>query len=165
MILSWHQASDDFLLKARVVGYLHDIVEDTKVTMKDLWSYKFPTDCILAIEILTKVEGVSYQEYLAGVKRYKLAAVVKVTDMLHNSDLTRLNHVTARDRERQKKYLIAIDYLSEFTCEKCGCTLPLSDMGEKATRIGEILCQNCLEQYENEYDAGENWLNSYLDKL
>lgn len=111
MIHNWHNTSNDFLLKAQIVGYLHDIVEDTKVTMKDLWNLKFPTDSIQAIEILTKVDGVSYQEYLARVKRYKLAAVVKINDMIHNSDLSRMIHVIDSDRERQKKYLLAIDYL------------------------------------------------------
>ncbi len=142
IIQGWLNPPLEFLLKARIVGYLHDIVEDTDITIEALWAYKVPTDCIVAIEKLTKSKDGPYQEYLHRIKRYKLAAVVKVADMTHNSDLSRLAKVTEEDRIRQKKYLDAIEYLSAFKCEYCHRDLPLSYMGEKATRVGEILCQH-----------------------
>ena len=160
IIQSWRSPSMEFLLKAKIVGYLHDIVEDTDITMEALWGYKVPTDCILAIKKLTKNKNTSYQDYLLEIKRCKLAAVVKVADMTHNSDLGRLAQITEEDRIRQKKYLDAIEYLSSFTCEHCHHDLPLSDMGEKASRVGEILCQRCLAQYELDYDAYEDYINS-----
>ena len=139
---------------------MHDIVEDTDITIEALWAYKVPTDCILAIEKLTKSKDVPYQEYLLGIKRCKLAAVVKVADMTHNSDLTRLKLVTEEDRARQKKYLDAIEYLSSFKCDYCHRELPLSYMGEKATRVGEILCEHCLDKYEQDHDVYEEYINS-----
>jgi len=148
LISSWNQPSYTFLLQARIVGYLHDAVEDTEVTISDLREHEIPTDCILAIEAITKVEGIAYQDYLEKVKRCKLAAVVKIADMMHNSDLSRLDNVTEEDLARGKKYLKAIVFLSEFTCKRCGQTLPLSVMGEKSTRTGGILCQDCMDQYE-----------------
>lgn len=84
IIQGWFYPSLEFILKARIVGYLHDIVEDTDMTIEALWAYKVPTDCILAIERLTKSKSVPYQEYLQGIKQNKLAAVVKVADMIHN---------------------------------------------------------------------------------
>jgi transcription elongation factor Elf1 len=81
-----------------------------------------------------------------------------VADMIHNSDLSRLDKVTEEDLFRREKYQKAITFLSEFTCEKCEKTLPLSGMGEKSTRKGEILCQTCLVQYEIDYDEYEDWL-------
>ena len=158
LISGWYGLSDDFSVKARIVGYLHDIIEDTEMTVDDLWKNKIPTDCILAIEAITKIEGEAYQDYLMKVKRCKLAAVVKVADMIHNSDLSRLDKVTEEDLFRREKYQKAITFLSEFTCEKCEKTLPLSGMGEKSTRKGEILCQPCLVQYEIDYDEYEDWL-------
>jgi len=158
LISSWHLPSEDFSLKAQIVGYLHDTLEDTQMTMDDLWKHKIPTECMLAVEAITKVDGVTYQDYLMNVKRCKLAAVVKVADMMHNSDLSRLDNVTEEDLTRREKYQKAITFLSDFTCEKCGQTLPLSVMGEKSTRIDEILCQPCLDQYEIEYDDYEDWL-------
>lgn len=160
IIQGWLYPSIEFLLKARIVGYLHDIVEDTDIAMEALWAYKVPTDCILAIEKLTKSKDVAYQEYLHRIKRYKLAAVVKVADMIHNSDLTRLAQITEEDKVRQKKYLDAIEFLSSFTCEYCHRDLPLSNMGEKATRVGEILCEHCLDQYEQDHDVYEEYINS-----
>jgi len=148
LISSWQQPSYAFLLQARIVGYLHDVVEDTEITIADLRKHEIPTDCIRAIEVITKVEGVAYQNYLEKVKRYKLASVVKIADMMHNSDLSRLDHITEEDLARKEKYLKAIAFLSEFTCERCGRILSLSVMGEKSTRTGGILCQNCLDQYE-----------------
>jgi len=150
LICSWHQPSSDFFLKARIVGYLHDVVEDTEITIADLYRYKIPEDCILAIEVITKVKGSAYKEYLDKVKRSKLAAVVKIVDMMHNSDLTRLEQITEEDLTRREKYCKAIELLSEFTCESCGQIFPLSMMGEKPTRIGEIVCQNCLDRYAAE---------------
>lgn len=158
LVSGWHWLPDDFSAKARIVGYLHDVIEDTDITVGDLWKYKIPTDCILAIEAITKVEGESYQDYLMKVKRCKLASVVKLADMTHNSDLSRLDTITGEDLARRDKYQKAIAFLREFTCDKCGNTLPLSIMGEKSTRIGEIFCQSCLNQYEIDYDEYEDWL-------
>ncbi len=76
LISGWYGMSDDFSVKARIVGYLHDVIEDTEMTVDDLWKNKIPTDCILAIEAITKIEGESYQDYLMKVKRCKLAAVL-----------------------------------------------------------------------------------------
>ena len=160
LINSWNQPSCDFFLKARIVGYLHDIVEDTKITIADLRENEIPPACILAIEAITKSGGIEYQDYLANVKRNKLAAVVKIADMMHNSDLTRLEQITEEDFIRREKYLKAIAFLSEFTCKKCGKTLPLSEMGEKLTRIGEILCQDCLDKYITEWNEYDKWLNN-----
>ena len=112
IILSWDEKYDDFLIQAKIVSYLHDVIEDTSLTINDLWGSKVPTDCILAIETLTKKGGQNYWDYLAEVKLNKLATVVKIADLTHNSDLSRLEKVTKEDLARRDKYLKAIDYLS-----------------------------------------------------
>jgi hypothetical protein len=104
--------NEDFLLKARIVGYLHDIIEDTTITSDDLQRLGVPNDCIRAIEILTKKKGVPYQQYLRGIKQDKLAKTVKLADVTHNSDATRLVQVTEEDEKRQEKYRDALVYLS-----------------------------------------------------
>jgi len=105
--------SEDFSLKAQIVGYLHDIIEDTYITAKDLRGYAFPADCILAIKAITKIDGLSYQDYLVRVRSNKLATVVKIADMMHNSDLSRLHHVTEKDLTRREKYQKAIVFLHD----------------------------------------------------
>ena len=146
IIRTWQAASLEFLLKAQIVGFLHDIVEDTDMTLDTLRCYDMPSDCILAIGRLTKTKGVPYPDYLDRVKRSKLAAVVKIANMTHNSDLTRLARITEEDRIRQLKYLHALEYLSGFTCEHCHRAFPLAKMGEKDTGDGKILCQDCQGQ-------------------
>ena len=158
IILSWNEEYDDFLIQAQIVSYLHDIVEDTSLTIDDLWKLKLLTECSLAIETLTKKSGQDYWDYLAEVKLDKLATVVKIADLTHNSDLSRLDVVTADDLVRQAKYQSAIEFLSNFKCNECAMIGEIKDMGEKSTRGKEIVCKPCLEQYEIEYDKYEDWL-------
>lgn len=114
VILSWNEEYDDFLVKAKIVSSLHDVIEDTSLTIDDLWEYNIPTDCILSIEILTKKKEQNYRDYLAQVKLDKLATVVKIADLTHNSDLSRLDQVTSKDIARREKYLKAIEFLTTF---------------------------------------------------
>ena len=111
LILDQQNDSKAFSLKAQIVGYLHDIIEDTDITPEDLRGYAFPADCILAIEAITKIDGLSYQDYLTRVRSNKLATVVKIADMTHNSDLSRLEKVTQEDLRRREKYHKAIALL------------------------------------------------------
>jgi len=60
----------------------------------------------------TKKKGENYQSYLNSVKKNELARVVKLADLRHNSDLTRLAKVTEKDIERKEKYQKAIDFLN-----------------------------------------------------
>jgi len=163
IIRSWNEEYDDFLIQAQIVSYLHDVVEDTSLTIDDLWKLQIPVECILAIEVLTKIKGQDYSDYLAKVKQDKLATVVKIADLIHNSDLSRLDVVTPEDSARHDKYLKAIEFLNGFTCAKCGKSYPLSFQGEKPTRINEILCKPCLENYEIDYDEYEDWLKRERD--
>lgn len=163
MILSRNEEYDDFLVQAKIVSYLHDVVEDTSLTIDDLRKHHIPTDCILAIETLTKKSGQDYWDYLAKVKLDKLATVVKIADLTHNSDLSRFEKVTPEDLKRRDKYLKAIDYLSNYKCKKCGMSSTIMDMGEKSTRSNEILCKTFLEQYEIVYDEFEDWLKGEND--
>lgn len=87
-----------------VVGYLHDVIEDTEVTIEDLKAKDFPEDTITAIDVLTKKKGQSYDDYLKGVKENDIAKKVKIQDMLSN--------LADRPSERQiKKYLKGLEYL------------------------------------------------------
>jgi (p)ppGpp synthase/HD superfamily hydrolase len=70
------------LLKA--VAFLHDVLEDTDVTVEDLKSLGFSRDVIEAVVVLTKVKGQSYDEYLERVKSNHFAKMVKIVDMISN---------------------------------------------------------------------------------
>ena len=96
----------------KAVAYLHDVIEDTELTLKDLSEYGFSKEVIEAVDIITKKRGEDYQSYLNSVKKNKLARAVKLADLRHNSDLTRLAKVTEKDIKRKEKYQKAIDFLN-----------------------------------------------------
>lgn len=96
----------------KVVAYLHDVIEDTELTLEDLREYGFSEEVLKAGDVITKKKGQDYQTYLNSVKENKLARVVKLADLRHNSDLTRLMNITEKDIERKEKYQKAIDFLN-----------------------------------------------------
>lgn len=96
----------------KAVAYLHDVIEDTELTLEDLYEYGFSKEILEAVDIITKKRGEDYQSYLNSVKKNKLARAVKLADLRHNSDLTRLIKVTEKDIKRKEKYQKAIDFLN-----------------------------------------------------
>ena len=96
----------------KAVALLHDVIEDSNITSVDLLTSGLPNEVVTAVQILTKKKGQSYQEYLEKVKTNDLARVVKLADLKHNSDLSRLKSVSDTDLERVEKYKKAIYYLS-----------------------------------------------------
>lgn len=96
----------------KAVAYLHDVIEDTELTLEDLREYGFSKEVLKAIDVITKKKGQDYQTYLYSVKENKLVRVVKLANLRHNSDLTRLPKITKKDLERNKKYISAIKFLS-----------------------------------------------------
>lgn len=96
----------------KAVALLHDVIEDSNITAVYLLASGLPNEVVTAVQILTKKKGQSYQEYLEKVKTNDLARVVKLADLKHNSDLSRLKTVSNTDYERVKKYKNAIRYLS-----------------------------------------------------
>ena len=96
----------------KAVALLHDVIEDSSVTAEELLNAGLPETVVTAIQILSKKKGQDYQTYLENVKSNSLARVVKLADLKHNSDLSRLSSVTDKDLERFEKYKKAIDYLS-----------------------------------------------------
>lgn len=98
---------------AKTIALLHDVVEDSAWTLEDLRMEGLPEEVVQVVGILTKNRDESYEEYLMHVKQNPLARQVKLADLHHNSDLSRLANVTDRDRKRVAKYQKAIAYLSE----------------------------------------------------
>ena len=99
--------------KTTVVALLHDVVEDTIYTFDNLVEMGFDSDIIDALRLLTHDESVPYMEYVAQIKNNKIAKTVKLADLMHNSDLTRLDHIDEKVIERKAKYTDAIKFLTE----------------------------------------------------
>lgn len=86
------------------VALLHDVIEDSDYTMEDIISMGFPGQIIDAIRCITKLKSQSYEEYIQAVKTNPIAVRVKLADLEHNSDLTRLSKVDEAALERLRKY-------------------------------------------------------------
>ena len=95
----------------KIVGYLHDVVEDTKYTIDDIKALGVNDLCIEAIKYLTHDKSIPYDDYVAKIKQCELARKVKINDLKNNSDLSRLNKITAEDLKRVEKYKKALQFL------------------------------------------------------
>lgn len=96
----------------KAAALLHDVLEDSLYTAEELKLAGLPEAVVTAVQVLTKKKGQDYQQYLELVKSNPIARCVKLADLKHNSDLSRLATITKKDLERFEKYKKAIDYLS-----------------------------------------------------
>ena len=92
---------------------LHDVVEDSPYTFDDLKEMGFSESVLAALRLLTHDESVPYMDYVAAIKKNPVARAVKLADLRHNSDLSRMDEVTEKTLARREKYLAAIRLLEE----------------------------------------------------
>jgi len=100
-----------------IVALLHDVVEDTNYTLQDLKALGFPSNVIDALALMTHDPKVPYMEYVKGISANPLATKVKLADLRHNSDLSRLDSVDEKALSRVKKYAAAIELLESVACQ------------------------------------------------
>ena len=94
----------------QVVGWLHDTVEDTEVTLTDI-SSQFGPETTAAVDAISRREGETWSEYLDRVQENPVARAVKISDLIDNSNLGRIPVVTMKDVKRQAKYNKALEKL------------------------------------------------------
>lgn len=93
-----------------IIALLHDVVEDTNVTFKQLEEV-FSKEIIDILKLLTREENIEYDEYIKRIKNNSIACKVKIADLTHNLDKTRLDFVTEVDVKRNEKYKKALQIL------------------------------------------------------
>lgn len=93
------------------VALLHDILEDTDTTREDLIALGFPPAIVEAVCLMTHDDDVPYLEYVRRLRANPIARTVKIADLRHNSDLTRLDAVSEPDLRRVEKYKQALEIL------------------------------------------------------
>ena len=97
----------------RVVALLHDVVEDTNITLEDLSKF-FDSNIIDALKLLTHDDDTPYMEYVARIKENEIAKAVKIADLTHNMDLSRFENPTKWDYDRvEYKYKPAMEILKK----------------------------------------------------
>ena len=93
------------------VALLHDVAEDTDITLEDLRCEGFGEEIIEALRLMTHDENMPYMEYVSKIKNNPIARVVKSADLAHNSDLSRLDVVDEKALKRIEKYKRAMEIL------------------------------------------------------
>jgi (p)ppGpp synthase/HD superfamily hydrolase len=98
----------------RMVAVLHDVVEDTDVTLDDLRQAGYPDHIVDAVDALSKRKDVNepYSQYIRRVKENPLATKVKIADLGDNANLGRLPKVEAYDLRRLDRYNRALQFLT-----------------------------------------------------
>lgn len=96
----------------KIVGVLHDVVEDTTWTFDALLAEGFPVHIVDALRCVTKLSNDEpYEAFINRVKNNPLAVAVKINDLTDNMDIRRLQTLTDADVQRLRKYLKAYQSL------------------------------------------------------
>lgn len=96
----------------KIVGVLHDVVEDTTWTFDALLAEGFPVHIVDALRCVTKLsDDEPYEAFINRVKNNPLAVAVKINDLTDNMDIRRLQTLTDADVQRLRKYLKAYQSL------------------------------------------------------
>jgi len=106
----------------RAIGFLHDVIEDTEYTKETLYNElivkgvdELEADIVVStVDILSRKENESYNSYIKKIKNNSLARIVKIADMKHNSDLSRLETTNDEDIKRTNKYKDKIKFLESI---------------------------------------------------
>ena len=96
----------------QVVGWLHDTVEDTGLSLEEV-ERQFGPETAAAVDAVSRRDGEAWEDYLERVKQNPTARAVKISDLIDNSNLSRLDRVTMKDVRRQEKYNRALQFLME----------------------------------------------------
>ncbi len=107
----FHLAEQMTTEETTITALLHDVVEDTDYTLEDIKQIGFSESVVKAVSLLTHDETVAYMDYVLEIKKDPIARAVKLADLRHNSDLSRLDSVDDVALSRREKYLKAIDLL------------------------------------------------------
>ncbi len=102
-----HMASEE----AMIAAVLHDVVEDTPVTLEDLRAAGYSSRVVEVVDLLTRRDGESYEAFIERIKPHPLARQVKLADLLDNMDVRRLPEIREQDVERLRRYRQAWEVL------------------------------------------------------
>lgn len=95
-----------------VTALLHDVIEDTSWSLENLRAEGFPEHILEALKLLTHEKDVPYLEYVQQLKGNALARKVKLADLMHNCDTSRLPSLDEKALQRLEEYRLAIALLN-----------------------------------------------------
>ncbi len=112
------------LEESKMAALLHDVVEDTSVTLDALHAEGFPDTVLAAIRLLTHDKSVPYDEYVEAITTDPIAMEVKLADLEDNSDIRRLTEVDEKTAARLQKYLRAYRRLTSVRAQRMNASEP-----------------------------------------
>ncbi|SRR5690554_7090386 len=100
-------------LQEKIVGILHDVIEDTYWTLEQLVQEGFSEEIVAAVDAMTHRDNESYDEYMTRVQENRIATRVKLNDLTDNMDIRRWEEIPYHELARLQKYLKAYKQLTE----------------------------------------------------
>lgn len=98
---------------AMCAAVMHDLLEDTDWTMRDLLDAGFTPEIVGNVSILTKTGKLSYDDYIKRIALHTVPRAIKMVDIRDNADVTRLKGLTKKDFDRMEKYHRSYEYLKK----------------------------------------------------
>ncbi|PZT54714.1 GTP pyrophosphokinase [Paenibacillus silvae] len=98
-------------IEEKIVAVLHDVIEDTEVTIEQLRELGFSEEIVKAIGLLTRSEEDSYEQFIEKTTTNRIARNVKIADIQENMNLSRIKNPTEQDYNRLEKYKKAMERL------------------------------------------------------
>ena len=105
-------------LEEKIVGVLHDVIENTEWTLDQLSEKGFSGEIVDGVDAMSKRENEPYDDYMQRVFKNPVAKRVKMNDLTDNMDIRRLSVVGNEDIDRLNKYLKAYKQLTEQRSDK-----------------------------------------------
>lgn len=102
-----------FTLQEKIVGIMHDIIEDTEWTLEQLIKEGFSPSIVDAVDAMTRRDNESYDEYILRLQKNPIAVRVKINDLSDNMDIRRWDEIPYHELARLQKYLEAYKKLTE----------------------------------------------------
>lgn len=103
----------------RIVAILHDVVEDSDISIEVLKTLGFSNEIINAINCLSKRSNEDYSDFIQRILENPLATKIKIEDIKDNLDITHLKEITEKDLNRIKKYHDALNLLKIQETSTC----------------------------------------------
>ncbi len=100
-------------LQEKIVGVLHDVIEDTTWTLEQLSTEGFSDEIINAVDAMSRRDNESYDNYILRLQENSIAIRVKINDLTDNMDIRRWNEIQYHDLARLQKYLEVYKQLTE----------------------------------------------------
>ncbi|WP_339296268.1 HD domain-containing protein [Paenibacillus sp. FSL W7-1279] len=101
-------------IEEKIVAVLHDVVEDTEVTIDQLRETGFTDEILEAINLLTRAKEDSYEEFIDKTLKNRIARNVKIADIKENMNLSRIQDPSEQDYMRLEKYKRALERLERL---------------------------------------------------